>query len=277
MNQFMKLIKQARTITLSLAPVSYAFGYCVWSVYASKTNLGLLPILSSQYFISGIFPTILIAGSVWGCITTQQWLRTQSTETIRKITTIVTIVMATSLFLPILLLVIISSFGFVLKNPGTWAFAYLLAGVASGISMLFIYSEEDISQSAMNSKILQSRPRWIILAISIIDNIFRLSSKAMLYAMISITNIVALSIYFQIYQQVPQAYGGVKPRPAIVYFDESKITHTLSQILRISNGCGNAIILYKSDNLIIFRIPNDSLAKAYEVKQNSVAAIAWLE
>lgn len=82
-----KLISGIRDGVLVVASILYVFGYFAWSIYAYQNNLGLLPILESQYLIAGIVPALivlLLCSVIRGIIRfrqrTQRWLAQAEAE-----------------------------------------------------------------------------------------------------------------------------------------------------------------------------------------------------
>jgi hypothetical protein len=49
-----------RDLALAGAAGAYALGFIIWSIHAFDNNLGLLPVLDSQYIIGGILPITLL-------------------------------------------------------------------------------------------------------------------------------------------------------------------------------------------------------------------------
>ncbi len=63
---------------LLLAGVLYLLGYTSWALYALDTGIGLVPVLDSQYFASGIVPAVILllfALSVRLLRNFQKWLK----------------------------------------------------------------------------------------------------------------------------------------------------------------------------------------------------------
>ena len=60
--------KEVRDAFLLLVGAGYVLGYIVWSMYALRANLGLLPALRAQYLLAGLLPLLLLIPIVLGMI-----------------------------------------------------------------------------------------------------------------------------------------------------------------------------------------------------------------
>jgi len=72
---FSKVIAILRDSVLLTGSVLYVTGYIVWSIQAYKNNLGLLPLIDSQYFVAGFLPVVtfmLLIALLWGVWTTKK-------------------------------------------------------------------------------------------------------------------------------------------------------------------------------------------------------------
>jgi len=65
LSDFLKRLGERRDGFLVVGAYVYGLGYVVWSYNAWRNQLGQLPALDFQYFMSGLLPAALIAGAVF--------------------------------------------------------------------------------------------------------------------------------------------------------------------------------------------------------------------
>jgi hypothetical protein len=51
-----------RDLVLVVAALTYPIGFLIWSIHAWKQDLGLLPVINSQYIMAGLFPLLFLGG-----------------------------------------------------------------------------------------------------------------------------------------------------------------------------------------------------------------------
>src|SRR5262249_33827570 len=59
--EVVKNLADRKAQLLTAVTVVYVLGYFVWSLNAYRNGLGILPALDLQYFVAGVFPTLVLA------------------------------------------------------------------------------------------------------------------------------------------------------------------------------------------------------------------------
>jgi hypothetical protein len=56
----LRLVSMKRSELFILSTGVYCIGYVIWSIHAVINNLGLLPVLDTQYFVTGFWPSLIL-------------------------------------------------------------------------------------------------------------------------------------------------------------------------------------------------------------------------
>jgi len=78
-----KDLAQARDLTLLVLTCTYALGFLIWSVYAWRQGMGLLPIANTQYFIAGL-PIMLALVGTYLLVHCAYWLQSWASSDVPK-------------------------------------------------------------------------------------------------------------------------------------------------------------------------------------------------
>jgi hypothetical protein len=248
-----------RDLALAGAAGTYAVGFIVWSIHASINNLGLLPVLDSQYIIAGLVPIILagfgVAAVYFGkkrVPTNPRLLWVTSVSKIPLIIILITIVCIYVLFVLGKLLSIVG-FPFLdnivdpyVRAPyATWEYAVY------PVIMLFGYIS-----FLLNIVLLPSdRP-------SATSRFFDNNSLRIFLMMVPIMAFYVL--YF--YPLIPHSFSGVKPRCAYLDIDISKISadsrsalFSTDEDMSIIRRSDAVDVYYAGDNwILVKKAPTDS-------------------
>lgn len=209
-----------RDVVLMTASLCYAAGYLSWSVHAWVYNLGLLPALRLQYLVAGVIPLALFAlllTALWALFWIRRRVMTwnRSSRRWRR---------AVSLTLQVIATVSLVVFIFSARIGKLWPAAEDAVQQASMWTMLvtiFFWPAKPMSQQGLlgtllNDSMLTSMAkvfRWYAVAFGLL-----------------LATLLPLVFLFDGYIQIPQAFGGAKPRHALLTVPSGALPEALHGI-----------------------------------------------
>jgi len=258
------------------ATLMYITGYFIWTFYAWKNQVGLLPLLDTQYFLTGFIP-VLVLGMMLGGIYYRQtvtnnlpsWMDLHDSHNLslrkRRARKIINVINICALILSILLLVIHKYAGLNLPTNVVAALIFCLF-VPLMISTFLGVFEYEIERTR-KAKI------FTIVFLSVWCGIFLL----IFYAL-------------EVYPRIPQEFGGTKPRCVLLDLKVEQLTpETARDVLDtyvVQNIVDETGFSPKTKNVGVLRsIPVDLLysksssliiqarSSTYELSTSSVLAI----
>jgi len=306
-NSYLKRLGEFRDSLLVVAGGLYILGYVVRSINGFTNNLGFLPAFESQYLIAGIIPAIVILLFYLLILLTwrikigfSNWLDSGSYKII----------------IPLLIMVMyLVSAGVTVyfnkvsdDNLMTAAKINLASGYLF-FGMLFIkFSTIENARKGLFNKELSWRLRLyflLILAITIpyylfvilVDKIIIGTGEQIKEIMDPLTmfTIVFIALYTvsglwyfvsDIYPQIPQEFGGARPRCAFIDVTGNEISSELREALFFSGDKTNADIVrsiqvdvyFAGSEFILVKPQNKTLQSeivTYELQKSIVQSIIW--
>lgn len=205
-------VKRIQDILLIGSALTYILGYIVWSFYAAQNKLGPLAVLDAQYFITGTIPAIIILASfllyilfiklvVWGKAKLYEKYDDTALSKMRR-------AMLSYSFVS-LVVILGGIYSWVLENDKL-----------SWTGSIFVFA---ITFASLMVDIKESKFYKFIRGYQTIILIFPITY-------------VAINFYFyNIYQSLPQEFGGVKPRCSYLDVHQSKISLETLQVITPKN------------------------------------------
>lgn len=282
--KLLKRIGSTRDGVLMSISALYVLGYGVWSYYAWSHGLGMRPAVDAQYFVAGIVPALVLAavfaGGRWDrrvflCLNSHLFpQRAARSSAARKRFSITFRFLFTVWVLAWCDLVRVC---FLHRSIGPWWVSALLV-------LLSFYC------ALLGTPLVV---RWFVPAIAE----EKPESDLWLASLYSVFfGFLTLSLYVQVfYPLIPQAWGGVGPRPATLDLVRSQVSEeTLSALLPTSRSpttnqpttrtivrSGPVDILFQGSSTILVR-PRLVLSRTatfssdiYELKTAAVQGIVW--
>jgi hypothetical protein len=279
MESLLRRLATLRDGFLVVGVLLYGTGFSVWSYHAWKNNVGLLPALDAQYFIAGIVPLSVI---LFAYLVVKQ-----SPKVIRP---------ARAALGP-------GATGWLLLARRL-IFSLILVGYVVFMVNLFVYSKGMISREMFDIFLAVS-----ILPISIgliflparilpiptgskvrrrlrnlVDKVEGFYSSLMLYYLLGAGAIVLVFLFLDnVYPKIPQEFGGVKPKSAILELKASELSPTMMARLCTRKDATLQVIqsapvevLFHDEERLIFRVAGRSGRRdTLEVPRSAVGLIAW--
>ena len=218
--KLLKRIGSTRDGVLMSISALYVLGYGVWSYYAWSHGLGLRPAVDAQYFVAGIVPALLLAAVFAGGRWDRRVFLSLNSYLFPQIAARSGVARKRLLIISRLLLTI-------------WGFAWcdLIA---------FCFLHRSVGPWWINVPLVLTSFYWALLGTPLVIRRFAPAIaeekpesdlwQASLYSMFF--GFLTLSLYVQVfYPFIPQAWGGVAPRPATLDLIRSQVSgETLSAL-----------------------------------------------
>ena len=293
-------LAKKRDALLVTGGLLYALGYAVWSYFAWRNGLGLLPAIDSQYFIAGIVPTIiflLVALGIRYC-----WLHAGTAQLPfwlnsgadlqgwrRWLRTIVYV--ALSMLIP--LGVVVGETDYFRDNYPRLSFWMLnvfnILMIAFFLGSIF-FADPDARQGH------ETWGQWLK----------RVFGRPLLILILFVLGVAAIFYYINLlYSRLPQSLGGVKPRAARLDLDREALSGDMLKALvseaqlaplqpqTVPPAQDGALpqpaatplpapkvvsstpveVLFSGSDVIVIRTGG----RVYEIRREVVKAIAWQE
>jgi hypothetical protein len=246
-----------RDFVLVGAGVLYVVGFLVWSVYGFANNLGFLQLSYGQYIAAGVSTALGLYGFMLAYnvgFLCSGYIKVEDTK--RKNF----MFLAYAIGIPTVVAILEGKLRSALTIAGIQGIYFFIFGL-SGILFLperFLLIKRKSASSAPSA--LPSP--WAYVASTIV----------LVY-----TGSIIIS-------KVPQAFGGMKPRIAIIYMKSDDISAiVLRGLLRpnVAPGDNKVVatvpvdVLYDSDDTLEARPQGTSSEHTYEIKKDKVVAIDW--
>jgi hypothetical protein len=266
-----KSASQVRDLILILVTGAYALGFALWSVNAWREGLGWIPIANTQYFIAG-FPILMVFFLLYLLLQTEHWIRSWASKISRP-----------HRFLP-------------------WFFvATLIAGFL--VIAVFFWAKFGPPRAVIGGEILVG---VTIISLLILLMILFSAGIALQPAnrgglgIIIYISLFALTIgYFsillidQLYAQLPQEFGGFRPRRAVLHLQTQNLANSFRETLlrnagQTSESVSDSIevlVFYADHDRFIFKIAPDPQKitrgqlrsmPAHEIRSDAVVAATYL-
>lgn len=309
-NSHLKKLGELRDSFLVLAGGLYILGYIVRSFYGIKNNLGLLPALESQYLMAGIVPAIvilvfylLILGTWRIKIEFSNWFDSGTYKII------IPLLIAAAYLISMGRIVYLS------RASEGYSIAAINFGLVSSYLLLGMYLIKFSTIKNAWESLLDKKHSWlskiyflIILAITIPYYLFIIIVDRVIIGTgeqikefidpLTVFTIFFIALYTvgglayftsDIYPQIPQEIGGVRPRCALLDVKSTEISSELkSALFHLSSNTTNTDIIrssqvdvYFSGNEFMLVKPHSKTAQSevttYEIQKSIVRAITWCE
>lgn len=237
----------------------YSLGYLVWSYNAWRNNLGQLPALEFQYLIAGIVPAFIIAVA-WTGIT----LFSRASDTI-------TTLYKRHIYLPLLISLVTIAIQFI---PILFQFGPKLGWIHTD------WTSEQIYNYTVPLFIL-SMYLAAVTKHSGEGKFFRVFREVYGYLLSLFFCWYSMTIYFDLYPNLPQELGGPEPRCAYVdLVQEETSLSTLSKLVPINSSEGTPyaeIKVVRSRKLDVYFSSNDYLLVRIADNDNTYGSINPIE
>jgi hypothetical protein len=210
-----------RDLALAGAAGTYAFGFIIWSIHALRNNLGLLPALDSQYIIAGLVPIIILVLAVAPCYVVIKRIKFNAN------------------MLPVLVVINII---FVCLH---FFFPQEQVLVRTGVNILqYIFT---VLTLAVSLSVYAGSPSSTRFRIPI--PVFRILSY--LPTLVLMITAIFFSYAVTVYPNIPQTFGGAKPRCAYLDVDPSKISAASKNVLFSTDGDSISTINGDSPSMVM--------------------------
>lgn len=278
---------------LLVAGLLYVLGYVVWSIYAWRNHLGILPALQAQYFLAGLVPLAIL----WATMSAAHvlnfgrgWLqRAQGTKRWVRY--------ARS---GVYLLFLVSFYGwqarevfpgqFLSAIPG-WAFwtgglvGFVLMPDVPGVRVVGKPPEGEPVPPAEAPPAPRSRPRPLHALLESQRVLFSSVQKGVaMLAPIGVALWIIVTFVTVTYAQVPQEFGGVEPRCAQLDLALSEVSADFYDALHARNSTASGMgvfrtaevrVLFDGPSFLLLRLPGEGHTDNYQVNKDAIRAIVW--
>lgn len=258
---------ELRDPLLVLVTLVYGVGYLVWSIHAYQENLGLLPALEPQYLAAGAIP-VLILWAAWRGRRLPKSLVESVSDRVQRA-----------------------------KGRQVWVYfgigisafvgAYLVLSLARKYSITTGMSADAARWAVFKQNL------WAVVANILLITAFLIAgakwfAKALLYFMAFIYAFFVLIAYlFVIYPNIPQEFGGVRPRCAYLDITRNQISEPMQKelfpedALKSNESVARSVKLqnYFADKEIMLVRPYDADRKrsVLEIRKSVVQAVTWCD
>ena len=257
---------------LVLASVIYGVGYFVWSIHAYSESLGLLPALEPQYLVAGIIPALLV------------WLAWRGRRSPRRATDWISQRVALA--------------------KGWQKQAYLILGIVLLVSGYYLLSVGNkfsnvagMTAETARWQILKENVCLVLAFVLMIPGFLFLGAtffaKILMYFVTLVYASAFLVLYlFYIYPNIPQEFGGVRPRCAYVDITRNQISDSMQKGIfpeappRALDLAARDLVTrsvrlntYFADKEIMLVRPDgaDRHSPVIEIKKSVVQAVTWCD
>lgn len=259
-----RTIGELRNSLLVGASLLYLLGYAMWAAHAWDKNLGLLPLLDSQYFVAGLFPaaTLWLAfygfkGGMWliGILEAHLGLDKTGWPLYVSRTVISVFGVAFVVFL------VSDSEWFVKFSPSYAESIFVVSG------FIFVVSG--------------------FVVVSAVEPVLQFFRKGMVVYFVFAFSALGFAYSFLVLKSLPQELGGARPRCASISAPRSVVSkETLNQIFSSNTGTDEIVqsdkvaVLYSGSYLLVTALDPDATDKknesiVHELPRNIVKGITW--
>lgn len=264
MSAFINKLGELRNGILVSASMVYILGYMIWAFHAWISNLGLLPLIDSQYFIAGILPAAVLVIVFWAVVNTRRFVD------------------FTAAFLD--------------PSRGGWR-----SPLSKAVSTIFYVSPvvfivagkiEDLESISDEVRAIADRVSIIAVFVFLFSSFLYprspLPARAHRYFFIGYFIFVGLALGIAVSLSLPgwlpQEFGGTRERCGVIAVARTDLPVDLSKEIFISNSPGteteaavmqsNRLHVLYSGSHLLFRQPGDD-SKTYELPRRIVKGITW--
>ncbi|HEX4603429.1 MAG TPA: hypothetical protein VH724_05495 [Candidatus Angelobacter sp.] len=252
---------------LVLASVIYGVGYFVWSIHAYQEDLGLLPALEPQYLVAGVVPVLIL------------WIAWLGRGIPRRCTDWISSRVARAKGWQVQARLVV---GMLLLFGG-----YYVLSVANKYSI-----SAGMSAEAARWQIAKENLLLVLAYLLMIPGFLFLGAtffaKIMMYFVTVLYATAFLLIYiFSIYPNIPQEFGGVRPRCAYVDITRNQISDAMQKevlpegALKSTDAVARTVRLktYFADKEIMLVRPDAAgkHAAVIEIRKSTVQAVSWCD
>ena len=254
----------------------YGAGLAVWSYHAWRNRIGLLPAFDMQYFIAGAVPLVvlmlacsIIMNGRHAIALAHAYLGPNATgwriicrQSIYGIIIIGSLMMLSSL--PLMKLGLVGE-GTVSAVQGASSFAILLCVIFAPFPEAF-YRNRTLKFLTRDRHIGLVRP------------------FVMYYLLVVLTLTFVFLFLEKIYPRIPQEFGGIRPRAAVLDLKKEDVySEALAELTgevdykQVTVRSRPVNILFCDKDRIIFRLADAGHGSTFEISRNSVKLIEWME
>ena len=275
---WLKPIGELRDGALVLVSVTYITGYMVWSLNAWVNQLGVLPVIDSQYFVAGFVPVSILLLAYFGGTQLrrliEQWdqlVAPNVTIWWQGLLRLAAIAVFVGSFATLIILSIVNALS---ESKGTTYNIFRVVIVIWGISFIFLPPINEVEhpnwlqswlQDWFGGKGFRAAQSW-----------FR---KLMSYYVIFALTLLGLFYYlFIAYPNLPQELGGVRPRCGYLDVPKAQLSNETLEAIVPANLVKSdhpvvrsmeVEILFSGSDVILIR----SRGTVYEIKRSNVSVI----
>ena len=253
---------------------TYALGFAVWSVYAWRQGIGLLPIANLNYFIAGL-PIVVIIGVTYSLLRSRHWLESWASRDAPRRARIVHCITIVTM------LASASMEGFGVIPQTSWSVLPWEIYVIFKLIVFILF----LVLILVDSELHRSPDRFGPTARAI---------RGFIWVSVLLSAWNLYDIVVQTYPMLPQELGGVRPRPAVLHMRLEDLSSSLRTTLlagpaSATTGIGESVevlVMYADSERLIVKIPPrrseraaaDVMdAPAYELKATVVVAATYLK
>ena len=294
MNDIIKLIDKIKGHILAVTGGLYGLGLICWMYYSWQHNLGHIDAFEAQYFVTGIFPALLILFLLWlisGFSKLSQkivsWL--ESNKNILNL-----IGYLTSLFLLLFIINIFIHLTFLnyfvihFRLLPFWLQVIIVFVFLNVLLLIYPALLKNLQKPDLNeNKKKTLKQLWLDAWIEI-KWLYLKSFKFLFWAYLLLTVLVLGVEYVEnFYPNLPQELGGVKPKKVILITDPFAFSKA-DQVaifpdtdLIKSNQTDTLLIYFYNGDKIIFKSSKEVLSKGrkaqtFELSRSEVKSIKWI-
>lgn len=294
-------LARMRDVALVFATITYVFGFVCFSIASYRFSFGFFKPFDAQYFVAGLVP-VSIAFALAYILLRGADLRARATEFFERL-------YSSNLLSRILSRFRGTLFSIILYGPAALCYQYILAlddevslfvsllfygAAVLGILVSYIFGFLSVRVSSiwnfLKDDSLWSPRNWkqvLFLPLKIFGIVLgALATLAVsLFIRFAFIAYLILAVFYYgwiTYPLVPQEFGGLKPKCAIVLMDSAKVPSQFmdaerpflkeadKSILQIKVE----VLLYSSDRILL-RTQRSSPMGVVEVKAVHISAIRW--
>lgn len=295
MQELIAILDKIKGYFLVITGMLYISGLICWSFYSWENNLGHVDALQLQYLVAGIIPSFIILYFFWlfkysksHSEKISNWLEKNLfiLRTIRIVLSLSVLFFVVNLFFKLKFFEtfygILSSISISFKN----ILIFLLLNIIIIFPPALLRVEDEMSNK--KSKLIQVLNYFLS-----IGNLFMAAYlrffRFLATPFIIVIAILMLFIYYEdLYPNMPQEIGGVKPKNAIIITEPSAfsiqdITKIFPDSTRLRVGQTDTLSVYfYNDGKFIFKIYKDIVtqktqAKTFEISHSLIKSVKWLD
>jgi hypothetical protein len=264
---WMQKLGGLRDPLLVLASAIYGVGYFVWSLHAYHENLGLLPALEPQYMVAGIVPALIL------------WIAWLGRKIPRRSTDWISDRVARAKGWQIQARMVV---GIALLVGGYYVLSFankysISAGMSAETARWQIFKENVCLALAY----LLMIPGFLFLGATFFAKIL------MYFVTVLYATAFLLAYIFSIYPNIPQEFGGVRPRCAYMDITRNQISDSMQKeilpeaALKSTETVARSVRLksFFADKEIMLVRPDgvDKHAAVIEIRKSVIQAVSWCD